>query len=554
MGMNIEYPFVSEGSADAKINQIRDYLYQLTDKLNMQDFSAERVFEEAAKAIDAESVANTTNEQKAKLREYANLKALIIKTGEYAVTHSDEVSKVFKSSYGASSDFGDIDEELVQTVKENAEGIERLFNYTAGINRADGEGAVGIATSQFIKSGLLYYDNITPVFGVGVGVISTDLAKGEEVINLQKNRLATFTADEIAFWDNGNKVAYVSGNKIHFPAAEIRGGSIHIGQETKNFFKVDDEGNLTIGENFSVDNAGIAKFQSTDGKTTLDLSAGDISFEIDNEIHMKQSADGITFNKLDGGGGLTVFRYIGGISAYLNADIGSGLYPTARMSIFDVYDPSSSKVLGKFWDNGGTKSQLDVGGVYLRDSYDMNTEYAAFYTETGKSYLWVHDFKVKNISGREIAQLGINDEGNAGLYLGSAIDGLHEIASYDGSRHVHADHFHFHNKSDGLFEAIFSETDFSNGSSLSFDASEYSAIVISGWPGSQTGSTKTSMIIPVKALNTYRGADKDYGSGSIWQLADDGASIVFYIWKNGTRVYMEHCLGNGHITEIYGIR
>lgn len=531
--LNIEYPNIPSGTAETQLGHIKSYLYQLTEKLNLADFSAEKIFEDVSKAIDAESVATESNEETAKLKEYANLKALIIKTGDYAVRNSPELEKVFESSFGASSNFGKYFETLKNEVTENAEGIKQLFTYTAGINNENGD--FGIGTKQFIKSGLLYYDdNQIPVFGVGVGVISTIADDNGEIIDLDQNRLATFAADEIAFWDQGTKVAYIRDNAINFPAANIRGGSIHIGQEENNFFKVDVDGNLTIGDNFSVDNAGIAKFKSADGKTTLDLSAGDISFEIDNEIHMKQSADGITFNKLEGGGGLTVFKYIGGISAYLNADIGSGLYPTARMSIFDVYDPSSSKVLGKLWDNGGTKSQLDIGGVYLRDSYDMNTEYAAFYTETGKSYLWTNDLKIKSISGIEIAGLGISDSGNAELLLGSPSDGLWTIAEYDGERHVHADHFHFHNKSDGLITGTVS-------------TSECSAYIVIGQPTS--GGYYSSITIPA-----------EIATGRTWQIADENCYVTFTISSDGTvsQTGSGNAAGStatpGSITTAYSIR
>ena len=149
--MSIEYPNISEQSPEGQLQQVKDYLFLLADKLNLQDNSAEKIFQEVSKAIDADAVATQDNEQSAKLREYANLKALIVKTGEYAMTHSEEISKVFNSSFGANSDFGKYYEELERRVTENAQGVEDLFTYTAGINNENGN--FGVGTKQFIKSG-----------------------------------------------------------------------------------------------------------------------------------------------------------------------------------------------------------------------------------------------------------------------------------------------------------------------------------------------------------------------------------------------------------------
>ncbi len=592
--MNIQYPFVSEGPAETQVQQIKDYLYQLADQLNLQDFSAEKVFEEVSKAIDADMVANGNNEQAAKLKEYANLKALIIKTGDYSLNHSEEFEKVLKASFSASSDMGQYDEELVQKVKENAEGIERVFDYTAGINNEDGRWGVG--TKQFIKTGLLYYDEgQVPVFGVGVGVINKIVAENDTVVDMSQNQLSTYTAGEMAFWDNGVKVGYISGKRFHLPAADIRGGSIHIGEEEHNFFKVDTSGNVQVGDYFNISSAGLAKLQSANGKTKLDLTSGNMIFQLTDKLELEQSAEGISFREYRENGDLTTLDYIGGISAYLNPGMNSDyLFPTAKLSVFEVFDPSSAKVLGKLWDNGGTRSQLDVGGVYLRDGYDMDTEYGSLSFHNNAGSLWLNQneglpwfeaivdengFSVINVNstagtgiGVEIGVAGGNGQfsvwskgsikggivasaSGAELRLGGG-DVSHNMAWNTGNgSHLQADHHHFLGKSEGLFVEIFSNIDFSysNESSLNFDGSGYSAIVLCGWPGSQDSSSKTSITIPVESIRV--GNSSIYSSGAIWQIADDNYYLAFNIYRNSSgRIYMVAKAGSGHITEIYGIR
>ena len=544
--MNVEYPNISDQTPEGQLRQVKDYLFLLADKLNLQDNSAEKVFQEVSKAIDAEAVATTDNEQAAKLREYANLKALIVKTGDYAITHSEEISKVFNSYFGANSDFGKYYEELERRVTENAQGVEDLFTYTAGINNENGN--FGVGTKQFIKSGLLYYDeNQIPVFGVGVGILNTVATEGDEVIDLKQNRLATFAADEIAFWDNGNKVAYISGNSINFPAANIRGGSIHIGEEEHNFFKVDTAGNLKIGDYFSVDSSGIAKFQSADGKTDLDLSSGKLSFTISDKVFLQQSAEGISFysHEVSSDGVLEFIRYMGGINAYLNPDIGGDLYPTSKLCVYNVFDPKSTQILGRLWNNRGTRSQLDVGGVYLRDAYDMDTEYGVFgfYNDAACLFLnqsgaspWLQAyidgngqsiFDISSIGGQICAEMAVyNGKGQFVVCKDGSIKGAFvatdsgaelrvgggdrswRMAWNDGESNLQADHHHFLGKSEGLVTGTLA-------------VSDCSAYVVIGRPTS--GGYYSSVTIP-----------SEIATGKTWQIADENCYVTFTISSNGT--------------------
>lgn len=563
--MSIEYPNISEQSPEGQLQQVKDYLFLLADKLNLQDNSAEKIFQEVSKAIDADAVATQDNEQSAKLREYANLKALIVKTGEYAMTHSEEISKVFNSSFGANSDFGKYYEELERRVTENAQGVEDLFTYTAGINNENGN--FGVGTKQFIKSGLLYYDESQiPVFGVGVGVISTVATDEDKVIDLKQNRLATFAADEIAFWDNGNKVAYISGNAINFPAANIRGGSIHIGEEEHNFFKVDTAGNLKVGDYFSVDSSGIAKFKDRNEKMSLDLSSGDMVFRLNGEVEMWQSAEGISFVKPTKTGDLTLLKNIGGINVYLNPLLeDSVFYPTAKLSVFEVFDPNSTKVLGKLWDNGGTRSQLDIGGVYLRKDNDMNTEYGslAFHNDSARLVLQKHDSKpwldaYVNESGYSVLELhdsngfGVNlgVAGGSGQFAvlnnGSIKGGM--IASSSGAElrigggdsswnmawnkgqgsHLQADHHHFLGKSEGLFTG-------------SVGVNDCSAYVVIGQPTS--GGYYSSVTIP-----------SEIATGRTWQIADEVNYVTFRISEDGSVAQTGGSSDSGSIKYAYSIR
>lgn len=237
--LQIAYPEIG-GDGEQQLFGIKKYLFQLTEQLNLADWSANAVFTEAAQAVDAAGGgAASANETAGKLAEYSALRSLIIKTADYAVENSEKITLQLNSTMKAISDFGELAESMQNDITVASDGINQLFGYTAGIN--NDKGSWSVKTKQYIKTGLLYYQNGLPVYGVGVGIIDTTLSADEEVIDIAKNKLATFTADEIAFWQQGTKVAYITAGAINFPAANITGGSINIGGK----FGVTNEGVLT---------------------------------------------------------------------------------------------------------------------------------------------------------------------------------------------------------------------------------------------------------------------------------------------------------------------
>lgn len=255
--LQIAYPEIA-GSGDQQLFGIKKYLFQLTEQLNLADWSANAVFTEAAQAVDAEKGAGTgENETAGKLAEYSALRSLIIKTADYAIEKSESINLRLKSSMKAISDFGELAENLQNDITVASDGINQLFGYTAGIN--NDKGTWSVDTKQYIKTGLLYYESGLPVYGVGVGIIDTTLTNNEEVIDIAKNKLATFTASEIAFWQQGLKVAYITAGAINFPAANITGGSINIG-----------------GGNFSVTSGGLLTAKGANISGTVTATAGTI--------------------------------------------------------------------------------------------------------------------------------------------------------------------------------------------------------------------------------------------------------------------------------------
>lgn len=200
------------------LERLRNYVFQTVETLNagMKDFGAEGVLEEIDRAL-TESGEET---DQTLLSAHNNIRSLIIKTADYAVNNSEEFKKLLKSEYSASSDYGELIEKLENDITVNSEGINQLFRYTSGIRSEFGD--FSTTSEQYIKTGLLYYDDAgAPVFGVGVGNLSTKIDVNGETVLDRQNLLTTTSADEMTFWNAGQKVAYINANKMYFPSGAL---------------------------------------------------------------------------------------------------------------------------------------------------------------------------------------------------------------------------------------------------------------------------------------------------------------------------------------------
>lgn len=213
--MKLAYPSIAGKTSGEQLESMRRYLCTLTDQLNLADWSAGAVLQEVSRAIDADSLPDA--ERKTQLGNFGQLKALIIKTADYAAANSESFKTQLSGNYVAVSDFGKYWQKATMTVDGNEFGIRQLYDYAAGINND-----YTVKSQQYVKTGLLYYDEATPVYGVGVGNIETTVTKdGETVVDQTKNELVTVTPGRVSFWQGGDEIAYLSAKKLHFPSGTL---------------------------------------------------------------------------------------------------------------------------------------------------------------------------------------------------------------------------------------------------------------------------------------------------------------------------------------------
>ena len=212
--LTLQYPPMTGGDAAQQLDGLRRYLVQLTDELNGADWSAGAVLTQISQSIDASALSK--EERLTELSGFAALKTLIIKTADFAAENSEAFKLKLSGNYVAVSDFGKYWQEASMTIDGNEFGIRQLYEFSAGVNNA-----FTVNSKQYVKTGLLYYNGVKPVYGVGVGNIETTVANDKEIIDKTKNELLTVTPGRLSFWQNGSEVAYLSEKKLHFPAGTL---------------------------------------------------------------------------------------------------------------------------------------------------------------------------------------------------------------------------------------------------------------------------------------------------------------------------------------------
>lgn len=224
MSANIRYPNINGGSEAAQLLQVKSYLHQLVDQLNMTLKDVER--SAAAPASSAAVMSKKTDITASAQNTFNAIKALIIKSADIINAYYDEINYRLEGVYVAESDFGKYAEATEKAVKETAALTSELYKNVQTI-LSDIEGIKGktIEANAYINSGLLYYgEDGAPVYGLEIG--QRNEIDGVEVFN----KFARFTADKLSFYDqNANEVAYVSDRKLYITHVEITGTLTHGG-------------------------------------------------------------------------------------------------------------------------------------------------------------------------------------------------------------------------------------------------------------------------------------------------------------------------------------
>jgi thiamine phosphate synthase YjbQ (UPF0047 family) len=218
MSFDLKLPNITASSDSGKVEQIRSYLYQLTEQLNwaLNSIESNSGYVVTQKGNQSETKGLSEAEAQAT---FNSIKSLIINSAEIVEAYSEKISKTLSGEYVAKSDFGVYTENTTQTINADSKTVESLFNSIQKIvSDIDKLEHNIIEVNAHIKSGLLYYDEGVPIYGLEVGQINE--IDGEEVFN----KFARFTSDRLSFYDkNDTEVAYISDYRLYITNAQITG-------------------------------------------------------------------------------------------------------------------------------------------------------------------------------------------------------------------------------------------------------------------------------------------------------------------------------------------
>lgn len=215
-------------TSETSIDKLRSYLMQMTDQLEyaLNNLETSNFTENTKKELSQTSttIAQQTTDSSAEV-----LKAFIQKTAEVIETQMDSMEQTFHGQYTAlSSQFGKYREETDNRITANANDITANFTNVqtligetnsnlATVNTiVTAQGDVQAETSKwetttkaYIKTGLLYYDGIDPIYGIAIGQIKIDENDPEECM-LRQGFYATYTGSDIVFYKGTTEVARYS--------------------------------------------------------------------------------------------------------------------------------------------------------------------------------------------------------------------------------------------------------------------------------------------------------------------------------------------------------
>lgn len=209
-----ENPPALNGSAEDKLKQLYGHLFDLSNKLNqaLMDVSIAQMAPETQTVIRKASEASEKSAES-----YQALKSLIIKNAEIVNLAMDEIRTELQTQYTAiSEDFGTYQQTLESTISATAAGIMQQYHIEERVQAVEDETASFMNNlNAYIFSGLLSTNPAT--YGIAIGY---NVTKPDGTLNNQ-NKSATFTADRLSFWLNGNEVAWFSNSVFHIDYGEI---------------------------------------------------------------------------------------------------------------------------------------------------------------------------------------------------------------------------------------------------------------------------------------------------------------------------------------------
>lgn len=222
-GTNFAPPPGLKGDEKANLVQMHSFLFKLTEQLNAALAQTDNAIQKAQTTATAAASKPASGSD---ATEYKELKSLIIKTADTVRAEMDVLVSELDSVYIAKSEWGTYEEQIHQDIETTAKGTVESYGYSAKITDvADSLNSFVTTSNGYIRRGIIVEEDGTPVIGIAIGQdlqnlkkivdgVETDEDRTEivngveyDVLDTTRN-MAVYTADKLAFYQNGVQVAY----------------------------------------------------------------------------------------------------------------------------------------------------------------------------------------------------------------------------------------------------------------------------------------------------------------------------------------------------------
>lgn len=224
--IDIRRPNINATTEAGRLEQIRSYLYQVSEQLNWALNSLEANTKSTVEAV-IQSITPEENTAEDIQRNFNSIKSLIIKSADIVDSYSEAIEKKLEGKYLSSSDFGKYKEDTSSTLTANSKNISIAFEDIQAItSELESIKDEYIETDAYIKTGVLYYETTTGAAVYGLEIGQTNTVDGVKTFD----KFARFTADRLSFYDkNDTEVAYISDYMLFITNARIMGTLYHGG-------------------------------------------------------------------------------------------------------------------------------------------------------------------------------------------------------------------------------------------------------------------------------------------------------------------------------------
>ena len=213
----LRLPNITSTTTEGQLQQVKTYLYQLTNQLNYALKSAEDMEKQQGYSLTAsDNSLEQTDEQKAQ-DTFFTVKNLIIKSADIVNAYYEVINQKLKGQYIAVSDYGTFKQDTEAFISQTDTSLTQYYSSVQEIQ--DGLNNLNALRKDncYIRTGWL--DDNETIAGVEIGMVNQTEEGTKDVA------FAQFTTTELAFYDHlsGKKLAWFSKYKLHIQDAVIEG-------------------------------------------------------------------------------------------------------------------------------------------------------------------------------------------------------------------------------------------------------------------------------------------------------------------------------------------